>query len=60
MYICNGGTTTSRDTCTICTGGTSPNIAKTTCTVQCGDGLKHSGEQCEDGNTRNGDGCSSS
>ena len=29
-----------------------------TCTAVCGDGVKFPGEACDDGNTRNGDGCS--
>ncbi|HEU4730757.1 MAG TPA: DUF4215 domain-containing protein [Kofleriaceae bacterium] len=41
-------------TCTI-----EPRCAGGSCTAVCGDGLKFPGEDCDDGNTRNGDGCSS-
>lgn len=35
--------------------GTNPSV----CTSTCGDGLVASNEVCDDGNTNNGDGCSS-
>jgi fibro-slime domain-containing protein len=36
-----------------------PTCAGGTCTAVCGDGLKFPSEQCDDGNTKNGDGCDS-
>ncbi|CAI2380290.1 unnamed protein product [Moneuplotes crassus] len=58
-WVCSGGTPTSVDTCTQCSAGTYPNTAKTACVTICGDGLKAGTEKCDDGNTNNGDGCSS-
>jgi len=58
-FICTGGTLTTADTCSGWTGGTSPNETKDTCIVICGDGLKHSTEGWDDGNTDSFDGCSS-
>lgn len=44
--------------CTSCTISTYvPNGAS--CVMPCGNGKKESSEQCDDGNNRNGDGCSS-
>jgi cysteine-rich repeat protein len=42
-YSCSGGSLTNKDTCK----------------VTCGDNTRDSNEECDDGNTRNGDGCSS-
>ncbi|CAI2376582.1 unnamed protein product [Moneuplotes crassus] len=58
-WVCSGGTPTSADTCTQCSAGTYPNTAKTACVTICGDGLKAGTEKCDDGNTKNDDGCSS-
>lgn len=57
-YICTGGSSTNRDTCTACTTGFTPNTAKTSCIPVCGDGLRVAGETCDDGNTSGSDGCS--
>ena len=59
MHGCKGGSDAGQDTCTPCTLGTSPDAAKENCVVNCGDGLKHATEECEDNNTADGDGCSS-
>lgn len=55
--FCTGGTVSTPDTCTICGNGQSLNGAGTACVTVCGDGRKHSSEECEDGNTVAGDGC---
>ncbi|CAD8079606.1 unnamed protein product [Paramecium sonneborni] len=44
-YVCSGGSDTTSDKCKAI-----PEI--------CGDGIKKSTEECDDGNTLNGDGCS--
>ena len=58
--IWNGGTTSSPDTCSICTAGLYPNTGSTVCEPHCGDSKRAGSETCDDGNTNNGDGCSSS
>ena len=57
--VCSGGTTSSKDTCSICTAGQPPNSGKTLWQAVCGDGLRAGAETCDDQNTSNGDGCSS-
>lgn len=58
-WICVGGSPTSKDTCTVCPAGYSPNTAKDACITVCGDGLRAGTEVCDDANTANNDGCSS-
>ena len=58
-YICTGGTTSSKDTWTACNAGYSPNSGKDTWVTVWGDGLRAGTESCDDQNTNNGDGCSS-
>ena len=59
-YICNGGSTTNKDTCSSCSAGYSPNTGKTVCQTVWGDGLRAGSEEWDDNNTSGGDGCSSS
>ena len=58
-YICTGGTTSSKDTCSACPAGQPPNSLKTLWQEVCGDGLRAGAETCDDQNTSNGDGCTS-
>ena len=58
-YIWNGGSTTTKDTCTKWSSGFYPNSSKTQCITSCGDGLRAGTEKCDDGNTSSGDGCKS-
>lgn len=58
-YICTGGSSSGKDTCTQCSAGTSPNAEKDTCEVICGDGLRAGAEVCDDSNIDDLDGCSS-
>jgi cysteine-rich repeat protein len=46
--------------CVECELGYFLDLGNNTCSVVCGDGLLASSEGCDDGNTDNGDGCSSS
>ncbi|HEX2882073.1 MAG TPA: DUF4215 domain-containing protein, partial [Polyangiaceae bacterium] len=66
---CSGGTAPPNTACTTlnpapCTGGgtclaVNNDGCSTTCQVEtCGDGTKQTSEQCDDGNTVSGDGCS--
>lgn len=59
-FACTGGSTTTTDTCTPCPAGTSSNNARTACIVRCGDGNEDTTEECDDGDTTNGNGCSAS
>ena len=59
-YIWTGGSSTAKDTCTAWNAGYSPNTGKTACQTVCGDGLRAGTEACDDQNTSNNDGCSSS
>lgn len=59
MWSCTGGSVSSRDYCNYCSLGTSPSPTKDQCLVTCGDGLKHSTEECEDSNIDSDDGCTS-
>ncbi|KAH9138339.1 hypothetical protein AeRB84_017357 [Aphanomyces euteiches] len=43
-----------------CTAGCYSSKCKSDCNRTCGDGIKTADEQCDDGNTSNGDGCSAS
>jgi cysteine-rich repeat protein len=43
--------------CSACSGGTCNGVGA--CQALCGDGFVEAGETCDDGNTTNGDGCSS-
>ena len=58
-YVCSGGTTSSKDTCTACSAGYYQNTAKSACETHWGDGLRVGSEACDDQNTANSDGCSS-
>ena len=57
--VCSGGSTSSKDTCSACPAGQPPNSGKTLWQAVCGDGLRAGAETCDDQNTSNGDGCSS-
>ncbi|CAI2385601.1 unnamed protein product [Moneuplotes crassus] len=57
-YICAGGTVLTQDNCSQCGEGTIPNTAQDSCINVCGDGIVTNPEQCDDGNTEDGDGCS--
>ena len=58
-YICNGGSQTSKDTCTLWTSGLYPNDIENPSIwiFHWGDGLKAGNEKWDDGNTEDGDGC---
>ena len=58
-YSCTGGSSTSKDTCTACSAGYSPNSDKSNCEIVWGDGLRARSEECDDQNITNSDGCSS-
>ena len=59
-FVCAGGTITVKDTWVKCTTGFYPNTSKTQWITQWGDGLKAGSEGCDDGNTNDKDGWSSS
>jgi len=59
-YICAGGTPTSRDFCSMCYDGTSPNSSKDEWVPVWGDGKRHSSEAWDDGNANDSDGWNSS
>lgn len=46
--------------CSACLFGYSFEGSPQTCQIICGDGMKASSEQCDDGNLKSDDGCSSS
>ena len=52
-FICSGSVWTAW------TSGKSPDAPKSSCIIQCGDGFRAGSEVWDDGNTSNGDGCSS-
>lgn len=59
MPGCSGGScinTTTYNIIRTCQGG----CENSTCLPFCSDGIKEGNEECDDGNTQNGDGCSSS
>ena len=58
-WVCSGGSTTSKDTCTFCSSGYYQNNAAnpTACVTKCGDGFRVGSETCDDGNTVSGEGC---
>ncbi|WNG51453.1 DUF4215 domain-containing protein [Archangium minus] len=65
---CDDGNTTAGDgcsaTCTLeagynCIANLASPSGPVTCAVTCGDGVKAEAEECDDGNTTSGDGCSS-
>ena len=58
--IWNGGTTSSPDVCNICSAGLYSNTGSTICEPHCGDSKRAGSETCDDGNTNDGGGCSSS
>ena len=58
-YIWTGGSTSSKDICTLWSSGFSPNLSKSVCVTTWGDGFRAGTEVCDDANTSNGDGCSS-
>ena len=57
--IWNGGTTSSPDVCNICSEGLYPITDSTICEPHRGDSKRAGSETCDDGNTNDGDGCSS-
>ena len=59
-YSWDGGSSSSKDSCTQCSNGESPNSNLTLWQINWGDGLKHSTEEWDDNNLVDGDGCSSS
>ena len=65
--VCSGGITPTNGTCQTCSqtctcdGYTLPYLANGDCSAICGDGIIiFPNEECDDGNTLSGDGCSSS
>ncbi|CAI2386605.1 unnamed protein product [Moneuplotes crassus] len=58
-WICNGGTTSSSDSCTFCEPGYTANNVPATqvCVSTCGDKMQVGSEKCDDGNTNGSDGC---
>ncbi|CAI2363732.1 unnamed protein product [Moneuplotes crassus] len=60
-YVCTGGNSTNQDSCVLCSTGFYPNdsVQPTECITQCNDGYRVGSEACDDGNTIDGDGCSS-
>ena len=59
-FVCSGGTITVKDTWVLCSAGFYPNTSKTQWVTRWGDGLKAGSEGCDDGNTNDKDGWSSS
>ena len=59
-FVCAGGTITVKDAWILCTAGFYPNTSKTQWVTRWGDGLKAGSEGCDDGNTNDKDGWSSS
>ena len=60
-WVCSGGTTSSKDTCTKCGAGYYQNDSTnpTVWVTKWGDGLRVGSEKCDDGNSASGDGWSS-
>ena len=50
-WVCSGGSSSSKDTCTFCSSGYYQNNAlnPTTCVTQCGDGFRVGTEKCDNG-----------
>ena len=59
-FVCSGGSTTAKDTWIQCTRGFYPNTSNNQWIPRCGDAIKAGSEDWDDGNSSNGDGCSSS
>ena len=57
-YIWLGGSSNSKDICTLCYPGTYPNKEHNFWLSRWGDGLRAGNEKWDDGNTKSGDGCS--
>ena len=57
-YIWLGGSSNSKDICTLCSPGTYPNKEHNFWLPSWGDGLRAGNEKWDDGNTKSGDGCS--
>ncbi|CAI2372976.1 unnamed protein product [Moneuplotes crassus] len=60
-WYCLGGSSTSKSVCTECSNGLYLNdpSSPTECITKCSDGYRVDSEACDDGNTIEGDGCSS-
>ena len=58
-FVCSGGSIIAKDTWIQCTRGFYPNTDKNQWITRCGDAIKAGSEGWEDGNSSNGDGCSS-
>ena len=58
-FAWTGGGSTSKDVCSQCLTGYTPNSDKSDWVAIWGDGLRMTTEICDDGNTSNNDGCSS-
>ena len=58
-FVCSGGSIIAKDTWIQCTRGFYPNTDKNQWITKCGDAIKAGSEGWEDGNSSNGDGCSS-
>ena len=56
-YIWIGGSSNSKDICTLCSTGTYPNKEHNFWLPSWGDGLRAGNEKWDDGNTKSGDGC---
>ena len=59
-FVCSGGSIIAKDTWIQCTRGFYPNADKNQWITRCGDAIKVGSEGWDDGNSSNGDGCSSS
>ena len=59
-YKCSGGSHSTSSTCDECPDGETTDSDHTTCSVQCGDSIRHSSEEWDDGNQSDSDGCSQS
>jgi cysteine-rich repeat protein len=60
-WVCSGGSETTADTCTQCAAGYIQDDASNpeNCVTDCGDGLRVGTEVCDDNDTNDSDGCSS-
>lgn len=52
--LCSDGNVCTQDVCTVDAGCSNPPVP-----IACGNGCQEAGEECDDGNTVDGDGCSS-